>query len=400
MSSESHQVQAPPEIDDLGDAGFEGRAPKPGAPIPVTGAWREGDPVGHRRFAHVGALELERGGAIPDVTLAYETWGRLDEARDNAVLVLHAMTGDSHICGPAGPGHPTAGWWTELVGPGAPVDTDRYFVVAPNILGGCQGSTGPASLAPDGKPYGSRFPFLTIRDTVAAELRLADQLGIDRFAAAIGGSMGGMRVLEWAIMAPERVGAIVPIATTAQSTADQIAWASAQVGAIKADPGYCGGDYYDRAPGTGPHHGLSIARQIAHTTYRSAFELDGRFGHDAQGSEDPLGGGGRYAVQSYLEYQASKLTIRFDANSYVVLSEATMSHDVGRGRGGVEAALAQITGSALVVAVDSDRLFLPAQAEVLAAGIPGAGPVHLVHSDYGHDGFLIEFDQLAPVIRD
>jgi homoserine O-acetyltransferase len=354
--------------------------------------------VGDRLFANLGSLKLETGGQLP-VTLAYETWGKLNRAGDNAVLVLHALTGDSHIRGPAGPGHPTAGWWSALIGPGAPVDTDRFFVIAPNVLGGCQGSTGPASAGPDGQPWGSRFPYLTIRDQVQAEIALADHLGISQFALVIGGSAGGMRVLEWAIMAPDRVAAIVPVATTAHSSADQIAWAHAQLLAIRADHYFLGGDYYNQPPGHGPHVGLGIARQIAHTTYRSSLELDHRFGQTPQGDENPFGGGGRFSVQSYLEHHGAKLALRFDANSYVVLTEAILSHDVGRARGGVVAALGGVKARALVVAVDSDRLYLPEQSQVIAAGIPEAEPVHTVHSDYGHDGFLIEFKQLAPVIR-
>ncbi|MDR1798364.1 MAG: homoserine O-acetyltransferase [Bifidobacteriaceae bacterium] len=378
--------------------GFEGLAPQPGQAIPATGAWRETDPVGDRLFAHLGLFHPERGGEL-DVTMAYETWGTLNADKSNAVLVLHALTGDSHIRGPAGPGHPTAGWWTALIGPGAPVDTDQFFVVAPNVLGGCQGTTGPASLDSDGEPWGSRFPYLTIRDQVRAEMALADHLGIERFAFVVGGSMGGMRVLEWAVSAPERVARIGAIATAARSTADQIAWAHAQLAAIRNDPGFLNGNYYHQPDGFGPHVGLGIARQIAHTTYRSAEELEDRFGQETQGDEEPLGGGGRYAVQSYLEHHAAKLALRFDANSYIVLTEAMLSHDVGRDRGGVAAALGRATAQALVVAVSSDRLFLPAQAEEIAGAMRRPTPVHMVHSAYGHDGFLIEFDQLAPVIK-
>jgi homoserine O-acetyltransferase len=371
--------------------------------VPATGAWREGDPVGHRQFAHLGELALERGGRI-GVTCAYETWGKLNATRDNAVLVVHALTGDSHIRGPAGPGHPTAGWWTSLIGPGAPVDTTRYFVVAPNVLGGCQGTTGPASFsgllddADRRLPYGPRFPYITVRDQVRVEAALARALGIERFALVIGGSMGGMRVLEWALMEPELVERIAPIATTAKSSADQIAWAHAQISAIRNDPYFLGGDYYFQPDGFGPHAGLGIARQIAHTTYRSAAELEGRFGARAQVGEEPLGGGGRYAVASYLEHHAAKLALRFDANSYITLTEALCSHDVGRGRGGVAAALGQIKARTLVVGVDSDRLYLPYETEELASLIPGAGPARIVHSDYGHDGFLIEFSQLGPLV--
>lgn len=368
-------------------------------PVPASSAWREGDPVGGRRFAALGPLELEGGGRLPAVTIAYETWGTLAADGSNAVLVLHALTGDSHVTGPAGEGHPTAGWWSSLVGPGAPIDTDRWFVVAPNVLGGCQGSTGPSSTAPDGRPWGSRFPILTVRDQVAAEVALADHLGIERWALVVGGSMGGHRVLEWAVSAPSRVAAIAVIASTAQTSGDQIASFHTQIGAIQADSCFHGGDYYDEPDGFGPHVGLGIARQIAHQTYRSALELDERFGRIPQGEEEPLAGG-RFAVQSYLDHHGDKLTRRFDANTYVVLNRAMITHDLGRDRGGVEAALASITARALVVAVDSDRLFLPEQSERIARGIPSAGQVRYVHSPYGHDGFLIEEARVGALVAD
>lgn len=367
-------------------------------PLPASAAWTPDDPVGHRQFADLGPLKLEAGGRLPAVRMAYETWGELNEARDNAVLILHALTGDSHVAGEAGPGHPTDGWWPGMVGPGCPIDTDRYFVVCPNVLGGCQGTTGPASPAPDGAPYGSRFPYVTVRDQVAAEIRLADALGVDSWALVVGASMGGHRVLEWAAMEPERVRGIAVIASAAQTTADQIAWAHAQIAAVRADPKFRDGDYYDAEDGDGPHVGLGIARQIAHTTYRSASELDNRFGRIPQGGEEPMGGGGRFAVQSYLDHHAQKLARRFDANSYIVLTESMLTHDLGRDRGGVDAALRTITARALVVAVDSDRLFLPEQSVRIVARVPGALPLRLIHSDFGHDGFLIEIDQLGPAV--
>jgi homoserine O-acetyltransferase len=331
---------------------------------------------------------------LPDVTVAYETWGRLNAARDNAVLVEHALTGDSHVVGPAGPGHPTPGWWDGLIGPGRPLDTERFFVVATNVLGGCQGSTGPASPAPDGAPWGSRFPFLTVRDQVQVEALVADELGIERFELVVGGSMGGMRALEWAVTHPQRVGTTLLLASTAYATAEQIAWCQAQLLAIRSDPHFHGGDYYDRS--TGPEVGLGIARRIAHVTYRSELELHERFGRAAQGTEDPLGGGGRYAVESYLDHHAGKLVGRFDANSYLVLTEAMNSHDVGRGRGGVEAALSRITGRLVVVAVDSDRLYPPRLSRELADLVPGA-ELHTVRSQHGHDGFLIEVEQVGAI---
>jgi homoserine O-acetyltransferase len=368
-------------------------------PTPSSSAWREGDPVGRRQFADLGPLALESGGRLPAVRLAYETWGTLDEDGSNAVLVLHALTGDSHVTGPAAEGHPTEGWWSSLIGPGAPIDTDRWFVVAPNVLGGCQGSTGPSSPGPDGRPWGGRFPLLTVRDQVEAEVRLADLLGVRTWALVVGGSMGGHRVLEWAAGYPERVGALAAVATCAQTSGDQIAGFHTQLAAILADPGYRDGDYYDSLDGQGPHVGLGIARQIAHQTYRSAAELDQRFGRIPQGGEEPLEGG-RFAVQSYLDHHGDKLARRFDANTYVTLTRAMITHDLGRDRGGVEAALAGITAQALVIAVDSDRLFPPAQSERIAAGIPGALPVRYVRSSFGHDGFLIEEDQVGALVAD
>jgi homoserine O-acetyltransferase len=361
--------------------------------------WREGDPAGDRRFARIGDLTLESGQVLPDVRMAYETAGTLSPERDNAVLVLHALTGDSHVVGPAGPAHPTPGWWDGMIGPGAPVDTDEWFVVAPNVLGGCQGSTGPSSTAPDGRPWGSRFPFLTVRDQVAAEAALADALGIDRWALVMGGSMGGMRVLEWAVTHPARVARALPVATTAAATADQIAWCAPQLAAIRFDPHWNGGDYHLLPPDQWPVAGLGVARRIAHVTYRSADELEARFGRGAQPGEDPLGGG-RYAVESYLDHQAGKLSGRFDAASYVVLTESMNSHDVGRGRGGTAAALGRVTAQTTVVAVDTDRLYPVALSHEIARHVPGAdGPV-VIHSAAGHDGFLVESDAVGRVVHD
>ncbi|MCS0599675.1 homoserine O-acetyltransferase [Streptomyces sp. LP11] len=366
---------------------------------PVTGAWREGDPPGRRQwYAAEKPLPLEAGGELPGVRLAFETWGRLAPDRSNAVLVLHALTGDSHVAGPAGPGHPTPGWWDALVGPGRALDTDRWFVVAPNVLGGCQGSTGPASPRPGSGPaWGGAFPFLTQRDQVAAEAQLADALGIGRWALVAGGSMGGMRAVEWAVSYPERTGALLLLATTAEASAEQIAWATVQAGAVRGDPHWQGGDYHDT--GRGPAAGLGLARRLAHVTYRSEPELAARFGRLPQDTEDPWRGG-RYRVESYLDHHAAKLFRRFDAASYVVLTEAMNAHDVGRDRGGTRAALARVTARTLVAGVDSDRLYPLAQQRRLAALIPGADGLRVVRSPYGHDGFLIEAEQVGALVRE
>lgn len=361
---------------------------------PATGAWREGDPPGDRRFAAIGAMDLERGGHLPQVTVAYETWGDLAPDGSNAVLVLHALTGDSHVVGPAGPGHPTAGWWSGLVGPGTALDPADWFVVAPNMLGGCQGTTGPASLHPDdGEPWGPRFPYLTIRDQVTAQLRLADQLGIERWALVVGGSMGGMQVLEWGVMAPHRVARIAVLAAPPASNSDQIALNSVQMEAIRIDPHFRGGAYYDAPEGEGPHRGLGLARRMALLNYRSPTELNDRFERSWQSGLSPLGGGGVFAVESYLGFHGNRFTRRFDANSYLVLADAMNSHDVGRDRGGVAAALGGVTARALVLGIDTDRLFPVPGQRIIAAQLPGnidgEHPV-VIESPYGHDAFLIE----------
>lgn len=363
---------------------------------PASGGWHEGDPPAWRRFADIGALRLENGRTLPAVRLAYETWGTPAPDRSNAVLVLHAFTGDAHVSGPAGPGQPQAGWWSDVVGPGRVLDTRRWFVVAPNVLGGCGGSTGPSSPAPDGRPWGSRFPIVSTRDQVEAEVRLADHLGIAAWSLVIGPSMGGNRALEWAIGHRDRVERLAVIASGPLTTAEQAAWLHAQLRAIEWDPQWHGGDYYGRA--VGPVRGLDVARQIAHITYRSPAELGRRFGRLPEHQEDVLRGG-RLAVQSYLDHHGAKLARRFDAGSYVALGRAMLAHDVGRDRGGAARALRQISAQTLVVAVDSDRLYYPHECWRLAEQIPGA-VYREIHSLHGHDGFLIESDQVSAGLRE
>lgn len=361
---------------------------------PASGAWREGDPAGERLFADLGPLGLESGESLPALRVAYETWGRFDGS--NAVLVLHALTGDSHAAGSAGQGHPSAGWWDALIGPGRVVDTDRWFVVSPNVLGGCQGTTGPSSPAPDGAPWGSRWPRTSVRDQVAAETALADALGIDRWAAVLGGSMGGMRALEWAVTHPARVERLMLLCCPAAASADQIAWALPQVTAIREDAGWHGGDYHSCDRGDGPHRGLGVARRIAHATYRTAAEFDTRFGRRAQ----PHDGRHRFAVESYLDHQAHKLLFRFDAGSYVELTEAMNGHDVARDRGKLADVLAGVTARTVVAGSTSDRLYPLHQQEELAALIPGVDGVQRIDSAYGHDAFLVETRRLEQIVAE
>ena len=348
----------------------------------VTGAWLENHAPGDRLFINIGDLLLEDGETLEDVTIAYQSWGSLNERGDNAILVNHALTGWSDI----------PGWWPSMVGPGLPFDSDKYFVVCPNVIGGCQGSTGPSSIAPDGQRYGSRFPSLTIRDMVAAEVAFSDALGIKKYQLAVGPSLGGMRSLEWAVQLPHRVGAICTIGSSAVATGDQIGTCSIQIRAIKTDPHFNGGDYYDKAQG--PIEGMGIARRIAHLTYRTEAEMDVRFGRELQGDET-----GRYAVESYLDHQANKLAHRFDANTYIALTEAMNSHDIGRGRGGVVAALSGITIPVIAVAIDTDRLFPVRLAAEIAELAPLAAPLVTISSPFGHDGFLVEVESVGNVIR-
>ncbi|MCI5825247.1 MAG: homoserine O-acetyltransferase [Arcanobacterium sp.] len=386
----SHVTDAAP-IRDY-DTGY---SPKWRTNPPTSGAWNPGDDPQERLFINIGTVHTELGDTIPNAVLAYETWGTLNADHSNAILLCHALTGDSHATSQ----HGSDGWWAEVVGPGRAIDTNTWFVVCPNVLGGCQGSTGPASIAPDGKPWGARFPQLTIRDMCAAEYRLAQHLGITRWALVAGASFGGNRTIEWAASYPDAVGAIAVLAASSACTAEQIAWQQIQITAIENDPAFRAGAYYDLPDGHGPHRGLGLAREIAHLTYRCAPELATRFSHTPQSGEDPLRGG-RFAVESYLDYHAEKLVRRFDANSYICLSRALITHDIGRGRGGTSAVLATLTMPALVVAVDSDRLFYPDDVIALGAALPECDHVPMLHSTHGHDGFLIENDQVSAIFKD
>ncbi|MEY4434235.1 MAG: hypothetical protein RIR16_275 [Actinomycetota bacterium] len=371
---------------------------------PASGAWRDGDPAGDRQFVNLPTLNLESGRALEGARVAFETWGELNHEHTNAVLVLHALTGDSHLRGSASKSHPTDGWWKEIVGPGLAIDTDKYFVVAPNILGGCQGTTGPSSLDKFGREFASLFPYLTIRDQVLAQHEFAHSIGIRRWHAIIGGSMGGMHTLEWAVTYPDEVKKIAVIAAPAISSADQIALNSVQVEAIKTDPAFKDGFYYDAKPGFGPHRGLALARRMALLNYRSPGELNARFERSWQSGVSPLGGGGRFAVESYLDFHGNKFTRRFDANSYITLVEAMNSHDIGRGRGSVAAALQKIKAKTLVVGIDSDRLFPIQDQQLIADGVPAdllvGGELRTITSDFGHDGFLIEHEVVGPLLQE
>lgn len=348
----------------------------------TTGAWLQSHAPGERLFVNIGDLELESGQRLENITIAYQSWGVLNEKKDNAILVNHALTGWADV----------TGWWPSMVGPGLPFDSDKYFILCPNVIGGCQGSTGPSSIAPDGARYGSRFPSLTIRDMVAAEVAFSDVLGINKYRLAVGPSLGGMRSLEWAVQFPNRVSVICTIGSSAVATGDQIGTCSIQIRAIKSDTHFHGGDYYDKIEG--PKEGLGIARRIAHLTYRTEAEMDLRFGRELQGDET-----GRFAVESYLDHQAEKLARRFDANTYITLTEAMNSHDIGRGRGGVAAALSSISIPIVAVSIDTDRLFPPRLQAEIAELAPLAAPLVTISSPFGHDGFLVEVEAVGNAVK-
>lgn len=365
---------------------------------PATGAWIVGDPVGNRKFTEPFDISLESGEQLFGARLAYESWGELDPERSNAILVLHALTGDSHTVGNPGDGHPTAGWWNGLIGPGLYLDTDKYFVITPNVLGGCQGSTGPSSLNRDGREYGPSFPQLTIRDQARSFQVLSSQLGIKTWFAVIGGSMAGMHALEMAIENPESVARLGILAAPPYSTADQIALNTVQLEAIRSDSNFAGGWYYDAKPGFGPHKGLALARRMALINYRSPQELNERFERSWQSQVSPITERGKYAVESYLDFHGNKFVRRFDANSYITLVSAMNSHDVGRDRDGVREALGQISCPTLVLGITTDRLFPLSGQQLIADSVSGdlvGGELQVIDSEYGHDGFLIEIEEVG-----
>ena len=372
---------------------------------PATGAWYNGAAFGTRKFLEFPndrPVALDSGKTLQQVTIAYETWGELNSDKSNAILLCHAWTGDSHAAGSAQDGQPTPGWWDGLVGSGCAIDTDKYFVVCTNSLGGCQGSTGPASPHPlDGKPYGSRFPVITVRDMVRAQVRVSDLLGIDVWQSVIGGSMGGMQVLEWGITFPHRVRTLVPIATCLQATAQQIAWGAIGRRSIRLDPKWRGGDYYDAAVGDGPWQGLAIARMVAQVTFRSDNVFTDRFGRelaDTNADYNGLGLWDKFEVENYLDHHGDKLIRRFDTNSYLIIGKAMDLHDVARGRGSLQTAASRITAPVLSMGISSDILYPTYQQKQICEIISESGgscEYVEIDSPHGHDAFLINLDQVG-----
>jgi homoserine O-acetyltransferase/O-succinyltransferase len=344
------------------------------------------------RSLSIGQLELELGGRLDDVTIAYQTWGELNDAGDNAVIVLHALTGDSRAGG-------EGGWWAPMVGPGRPLDTNRLFVICANVLGGCQGSTGPASIDPlTGRPYGMRFPLITISDIVAAQRALVERLGVTRLIA-IGGSIGGFQALEWATRHPDLVAAAIPVASTGALDPQGIAMNEIGRRAIMADPNWRGGEYLSE--GVFPADGLAIARMVGMVTYHSKESMALRFGRNpaVRPSLYPSFGS-TFDVEGYLHYHGAALVRRFDANSYLYLTRAMDQYDVARD-GGETRWLGEISAPVLLVGIRSDWLFPPDAIQALHRRLRDLGKdadYVEIDSPHGHDAFLKEWDQLDALL--
>lgn len=334
-------------------------------------------------------LDLVQGGCLEQVTVAYETYGQLSEGRDNVILVAHALTGDSHPA--AHDQYDEQGWWEPLIGPGRPLDTTRFFVICANVLGGCQGTTGPSSLEPaTGKPYGMRFPEITVKDMVRVQKRLLDILGIEHLSLVVGGSMGGMQAVQWAVDYPGFVDAAIVIAAPGYSSPQAIAYNRVGRQAVTLDPAWQNGDYYGSP---GPKQGLAAARALGMITYQSELSMSYKFGRRTRA--------GQFEIENYLDYQGEGMVKRFDANSYLYLLRALDLFDIGTGYSSYEAALARIDARILVVGVSSDILYPPHQQEELAKALRQAGvctDFAIIDSPHGHDGFLIDFHLLRPIL--
>jgi len=345
-------------------------------------------------YYHPDPLILESGDVLPSVTIAYETYGKLNREKSNAILIFHALSGDAHLAGfHAGDAKP--GWWDAVVGPGKAFDTDRYFIICSNVIGGCRGSTGPSSTNPATRePYGAKFPVITIRDMVEAQKLLIDHLGIGQLYAIAGGSMGGMQALQWSVQFPGMMKKVIVIAATGYSTPQQIAFNEVGRKAILSDPHWNDGDYYGKTP---PAHGLALARMVGHITYLSNESMHEKFGRALQ-EKDRIGFSfaADFKIESYLHHQGDTFTKRFDANSYLYITKAIDYFDLTLD-GSLIAGLARAQAAFLVISVSSDWLYPPYQSqEIVSALTANEREVHYceIRSNYGHDAFLLESGQL------
>jgi homoserine O-acetyltransferase/O-succinyltransferase len=350
--------------------------------------------------ARFDSISLDSGATLAPVEIAYETYGELNARKSNAILVLHAFSGDAHAAG-ISPETGKPGWWDNMIGPGKAFDTNKYFVISSNVLGGCRGSTGPASINPDtGCPYGMAFPVITIGDMVRAQRMLIDSLGIDRLLTVSGGSMGGMQALEWAVAWPDRVVSAIPIATTTRHSAQQIAFNEVGRQAVMADPDWNGGNYYSAKP---PARGLAVARMVGHITYMSDDSMREKFGRRLRGKENfGFGFDVDFEVESYLRYRGSQFVSRFDANSYLFITKAMDYFDLTNGRGSVAAAFERVAARFLVISFSSDWLYPSYQSQEIVRALRARNcDVAYVElqSNYGHDSFLVDVAEQSDLIR-
>jgi homoserine O-acetyltransferase len=350
-------------------------------------------------FAYPSAeLELESGEKFGPITLAYETYGKLNSEKSNAILILHALTGDAHAAG-FHPGDKDPGWWDNMIGPGKAFDTEHYFIICSNVLGGCKGSTGPASINPiTGRPYGLQFPVITIKDMVNAQRHLIDYLGIDKLLAVVGGSMGGMQALQWVVSYPDTVRSVIPVATTANHSPQQIAFNEVGRQAIMADPNWNEGDYYGKEL---PAKGLSVARMVGHITYMSDVSMSEKFGRKFKNTKQPFKFSPEFEVEGYLQYRGDNFIKRFDPNSYLYITKAIDYFDLANGTG-LREVFKGIAAPFLIIAFKSDWLYPAYQSQEIARACKLAGIDAIyceLNSNYGHDAFLVEVDEQAHLIK-
>ncbi len=353
-------------------------------------------------FAQDEPMPLDSGETLGPITLAYETYGKLNEDRSNAILILHALSGDAHAAGYHSPEDRKPGWWDDTIGPGKAFDTDRYFVVCSNVIGGCAGSTGPGSIDPrTGRPYALSFPVVTIHDMVNAQRRLMEHLGIPRWLAVAGGSMGGMQALQWAVSYPALVKSAIVLASTAVSSPQTIAFNEVGRQAIYADPNWNHGDYYGRTP---PKAGLAVARMIGHITYLSDKSMRQKFGRRLQNRERyGYDFDTEFAVESYLRYKGNRFTERFDANSYLYITKALDYFDLSNGHRSLAEAFRGVRARFLVASFTSDWLYPPAESRKLVSALTANGldvTYCDIESSWGHDAFLLEVDTMTSLIGD
>jgi homoserine O-acetyltransferase/O-succinyltransferase len=348
-------------------------------------------------------MSLENRQKFGPVTLAYETCGKPNADKSNVILVLHALSGDSHMAGYYREDDPKPGWWDIMVGPGKGIDTDKYFVICSNILGSCMGSTGPASISPKtGMPYGLNFPFVTIGDMVRAQKKLMDHLGIKKILSLIGGSIGGMQVLEWCVRYPEMALSAIPLATTARHSALAIAFNEVARQAIMADPHWNGGNYYS---GKKPDLGLAVARMIGHITYLSDESMRLKFGRRLQEKEDfSFNFDANFQVESYLRYQGTKFVERFDANSFLYITKASDYYalDDQHGAGSLVEAFSKVETKFLVVSFTSDWLYPTYQSKALVQAMKKNGldvSFCEIEAEWGHDAFLLPNERLSALVK-